>query len=788
MNKFVALFIAMLIFAGTGFADLYVTEQGAGARNGLDWANAYQGLPATLQRGQTYYIADGSYTGYYEFDDEPSGTTLITVKKATSDNHGTNIGWDPAFGDGQALFNTWKFETSYWLIDGQVGGGPGSWESGLGFKLIHPADNSLGIIGNNATSNLSNITIKHVEITANSSISPPPQTGVYWPQPASNITFSYCWLHDIPGDVFQIRNFNNFTVEYCKISRNYQDASNHGDVFEHDGTGANFIFRYNFFDDAVGTYIIGHHTTGDLDGVDVYGNIFYWPFEWRFTDNGSIATLNPGNGGKIHNLKVFNNTFVNMFSGLNSGINMYTGGNNNVVYNNIFYVKPGASVSISFAGVTHNNNWFFNAGKQSEPNIQIGSGDPFVSIANKDFRLTQATAQGLALQSPFNKDMMVNTRGVDGVWDRGAIEFTDGPPPSETTAPFRSGGSPSGILSTGTSNATLSLVTNENATCKYSTSPGVSFTSMTNTFSSTGGTTHNSSVSGLVNGQGYTYYVKCRDSAGNVNPDDFTISFSVASSPQTTATVSPPTVSVTEGQNGTITFSHNGNTQTALTINYVIGESAQVTDYDRPTTSSITIPVGTNSQTVSIRTIDDQMLEQTETITLTISPSAFYTTNAQNSVTINILDNDASNSGGLEVGDVVEVTADPDLRVRDNVGTNFPVTGKQSFGALGRIVSGPQTAEGYTWWQIDYNVNVDGWSIEGDTTTKWLTKKEIVAPPQQFTLTIAKQGNGTINGSGINCGTDCSETLNTGTQITLTASAAQDSTFNGWSGSRCSGN
>jgi hypothetical protein len=50
---------------------------------------------------------------------------------------------------------------------------------------------------------------------------------------------------------------------------------------------------------------------------------------------------------------------------------------------------------------------------------------------------------------------------------------------------------------------------------------------MANTFSSTGSTAHSTLVSGLANGGSYSYYVRCQDSAGNVNPDDFAIAFTV---------------------------------------------------------------------------------------------------------------------------------------------------------------------------------------------------------------------------------------------------------------------
>jgi hypothetical protein len=98
----------------------------------------------------------------------------------------------------------------------------------------------------------------------------------------------------------------------------------------------------------------------------------------------------------------------------------------------------------------------------------------------------------------------------------------------DTTPPVRSGGLPTGTLAAGSSQTTLALTTNESATCRYGTTAGVVYGSMTNTFSSTGGTAQSTQVTGLQNGGSYSYYVRCQDSAGNLNPDDFVITFSVA--------------------------------------------------------------------------------------------------------------------------------------------------------------------------------------------------------------------------------------------------------------------
>ncbi len=103
-------------------------------------------------------------------------------------------------------------------------------------------------------------------------------------------------------------------------------------------------------------------------------------------------------------------------------------------------------------------------------------------------------------------------------------------PKPDTTPPVISGSSPSSPLASGTTSTTMSVTTNENATCKYSTTANTAYANMANTFSNTGGTMHSTTVSGLSDGQSYNYYVKCQDTAGNNDTTDYPISFSVATS------------------------------------------------------------------------------------------------------------------------------------------------------------------------------------------------------------------------------------------------------------------
>jgi len=113
------------------------------------------------------------------------------------------------------------------------------------------------------------------------------------------------------------------------------------------------------------------------------------------------------------------------------------------------------------------------------------------------------------------------------------------PPPSDTAPPVRSGAAPTGVLAAGSTSVSISLQTNEAATCKYASNSGLSYVNMPQVFTTTGGTQHSSPVAGLQNGGNYSFFVRCLDTAGNANAEDYAIAFSVASVPGTGASTAP---------------------------------------------------------------------------------------------------------------------------------------------------------------------------------------------------------------------------------------------------------
>jgi hypothetical protein len=110
----------------------------------------------------------------------------------------------------------------------------------------------------------------------------------------------------------------------------------------------------------------------------------------------------------------------------------------------------------------------------------------------------------------------------------------------DTTPPVRSAAAPSGALTFGTVQTSLSLSTSENATCKYALTPGTAYAAMTHSFTTTGQMSHSTIVTGLANGGAYSYYVRCSDSAGNSNTDDYPITFSVSTTATVSSCATPP--------------------------------------------------------------------------------------------------------------------------------------------------------------------------------------------------------------------------------------------------------
>ncbi|MFA6183781.1 MAG: hypothetical protein WC682_01625 [Parcubacteria group bacterium] len=97
---------------------------------------------------------------------------------------------------------------------------------------------------------------------------------------------------------------------------------------------------------------------------------------------------------------------------------------------------------------------------------------------------------------------------------------------ADLESPTISSGLPIGKLPSDTTSVNLSVITNENATCKYATSTNT-YIAMTNTFTTTGETNHTVSIKNLKDDSNYNYFIRCQDLNLNANATDYIVSFSI---------------------------------------------------------------------------------------------------------------------------------------------------------------------------------------------------------------------------------------------------------------------
>jgi len=438
--KLIVLVLSLIILNMTSAyaSEVYVRSGATGIANGSDWTNAYPSLPATLIRENTYYIASGNY-GSYVFDDPSSGTSYITIKKATVASHGISTGWSDSYANGQVVFGKLKFTTSYWILDGATGGGPGSWETGHGIKVSSNLGSPLHLI--ELIGNISNITLSHIEATNPDGRLSTTETDVLYALGAvSGIKINYCYWHDIASVHLITRSSQGITIEYSKFSRNGLASNGKHKEFWSLSADSNVTMRHNILEDISNTAFIGNvNGCGVSDNWQIYGNIFVHSGKVSDVAVSALMDLGYSSCMTISNWKFYNNSVINLNPGGGGNASIRgsgTNGGGNVAYNNLYYHINANDITYEL-GFTSDYDFFSDNyriegcsppcninNKNKQLHAQISSGSPFVSWTTGDYRLACRTNAGYTLLSPFNTDLLSKKRGEDGVWDRGAYEFS----------------------------------------------------------------------------------------------------------------------------------------------------------------------------------------------------------------------------------------------------------------------------------------------------------------------------------------------------------------------------
>jgi hypothetical protein len=498
-GRFLLLTVFLLLFLvlPARATNHFVRAGASGAGTGADWTNAFTDLPATLTRGDLYYVAAGSYK-HHQFNDADSGTSLIEVRAATVADHGTATGWQDTF-QGPAIFAAsgsgtpagcvFQFDTDFYLINGN-GVRNADWQGGY----LITADDSNGnahncvvMVGASANGSpgagrwVHDITLDFIESNGSHTVtdSGVHEQGIETHCGSSNINIRHSYIHDggsvllfLKGKHDSLLNAgtslcnasstgSQLTAEFNYLARDYSSSAIHGEGVECD-EGQFCVIRYNQFRDINGTAYIatpsgcGQATCNIDNQWDIYGNVFF--MKNTFQDNGVTC----GVGGVIQvfdvkfsgPLRFVNNTIANIKTSIcanNAGIGaifiqqgslpaVLSGGlfvQNNLWYNNDRVDAITSSTCTTCSSITWDHNAYFSqAVGDSDPNSQIvASSNPFVSSGTDNYRLLADTTAGVSLTAPYNTDLDGTTRGIDGVWDRGAFQFDTGkrpplPPPS----------------------------------------------------------------------------------------------------------------------------------------------------------------------------------------------------------------------------------------------------------------------------------------------------------------------------------------------------------------------
>lgn len=411
----------------------YVRSSASGSNNGTDWNNAWTNVTAiswsSLSPGDSVWLAGGSYGTIMV---GKGGTTnapiYIARVRTTNSIPASAAGWNSSY-DSAVWIN--RVDASYgsgwWTLDGQVP------LSGISVTNDSTGPNHCVYFGSapcnyitiknctlaGSAADLANPNIKDVRcIHANFSATP---TAIGW-------YLGYCLIKNNATLLITL-GVSQMTIEHCIFTGNYPGTSGiHENVWAVTGA-TNITFRFNEVSNWLTEGIMMDFVSAadaPNDGWDIYGNL------WHDSVGGSYGRILESQYRAQYRIRLYNNTFVNLYGGLMTA-NGGTWGTGCSAKNNIsFNCSTGNPVGFGVGDDDY--------GLSDVPNAQthgIGSATSaiFLNYAGSNYVSTGTvgtgypTDKGIALGLPYNFDFLGINRPQGAAWDIGAYEYNGGVAP-----------------------------------------------------------------------------------------------------------------------------------------------------------------------------------------------------------------------------------------------------------------------------------------------------------------------------------------------------------------------
>jgi hypothetical protein len=232
----------------------------------------------------------------------------------------------------------------------------------------------------------------------------------------------------------------------------------------------------------------------------------------------------------------------------------------------------------------------------------------------------------------------------------------------------------------------------------------------------------------LAEGPGYTFSPSAASAQIAMGDND-------TATPPATVTISTTDASSNEPTGtGAIRLTRTGSLTNALVVNFTVGGTAtEASDY-QTLARTVTIPAGSASATVTIRALDDLVVEPSETVVLTLAAGTGYTFSTSSaSAQVTIGDND----GATPPTTVTIATSDPNSNEPTGTGSiRFTRSGSLTNPLVVNFTVGGTATEGSDYQSLPRTVTIPAGSASATVTIRTLDDL-VVEPSETVVLTLA---------------------------------------------------